>query len=133
VPFLDHELVVAGFHLPDDEKILDGEAKYLIKKIASEFLPKEIIYRPKVGFGQPIGAWLKNREGLGKYLRFFTRPTYERAFLDYSKISESIKEHQSGEKDHAAILWILINLEIWMRIFFNGEAPESVWTSLDTQ
>jgi asparagine synthase (glutamine-hydrolysing) len=133
VPFLDHELVVAGFHLSDAEKILNGEAKYLIKKIASDFLPNEIIYRPKVGFGQLIGAWLKNSDGLGKYLQFFLQPKYRRNFLDYEKIGVLITEHQSGKQDHAAILWILINLEIWMRVFFEGESPEFVWSSLNDQ
>lgn len=130
VPFLDHELVTAGFHLSDTERISDGETKAVLKAVAEQFLPKEVIYRPKVGFGQPIALWLRNEKGLGKYLSFFTNPKYERDFLDYPEIKKVIEEHVSGRADNSALLWILINLELWMRIFIDGEKPESMWSAL---
>ena len=130
VPFLDHDLVLSGLHLNDYEKIERGEAKALLKKIASEFLPNEIIYRPKVGFGQPISAWLRNENGLGRYLRLLSAPKIERSFFNYVAINSVINAHLSGVEDNSGALWTLLNLELWMQIFFDGKSPESIWDSL---
>ena len=63
VPFLDHKLVEFLFNIPSRIKFKNGHTKYLLKKIAEKFLPKEVIYRKKVGFAAPTARWFKR----GKY------------------------------------------------------------------
>lgn len=130
VPFLDHELVIAGLHLPLEEKIFGGEGKILLKKIATEFLPNDIVYRKKVGFAQPLAEWFRNPKGLGAYLSLLRKPASPRAFLDYEGINHIINEHLLSTKNHAELLWVLITLELWMRIFIDGIAPNSIWPAL---
>lgn len=130
VPLLDHRLVEFGLSLPTEFKFFGGETKILIKKVASKFLPYELVYRPKCGFGLPIKEWLKNKNGLGRFLNMFIIPIPVRSFLDYNSIDRLINEHMSGVTDHTEILWTLINLEIWLRIFFDKFSPSEIWRSL---
>jgi asparagine synthase (glutamine-hydrolysing) len=128
VPFLDHELVEAAFSLPLNEKIKDNETKLILKKLAEKFVPKECIYREKVGFGQPVSQWLKNPGGLGKYLRLFRNR--KRNFFNYRELDKIISEHKNGICDHGQTLWILINLELWHRIFIDGADYNKIWKNL---
>lgn len=131
IPFLDHRLVEFGFSLPPELKFFNGETKILVKKVASKFLPHELVYRPKCGFGLPIKEWLKHKDGLGRFLSMFTAPITPRSFFNYASITRLINEHVSGAVDHTEILWTLINLEIWLRIFFDKTSPGNMLFSLD--
>lgn len=130
VPFLDHELVEAAFALHDNEKIDDGETKVTLKKVASAYLPNDIVYRRKVGFSQPIAMWLRNENLFGKYLTMTLHSNEKRKLFDQQTLERLAKEHRAGEKDNSAILWTLINLELWTRIFIDKELPEEIWSSV---
>jgi asparagine synthase (glutamine-hydrolysing) len=58
-PYLDHTLVECMLNIPQHIRCRDGQTKYLLKKVAEEFLPKEIVYRPKVGFAAPTHRWIE--------------------------------------------------------------------------
>jgi asparagine synthase (glutamine-hydrolysing) len=126
VPFLDHQLVEFGFSLPEALKINYLDNKLLLKEVTSEFLPADLIYRRKCGFAQPVSEWLKNKKGLGRYLEMFKERNFQRQFLNYEAIDKIIEEHLSGRNNHTEILWTLINLELWLRIFIDGLKPENV-------
>ena len=127
VPFLDHELVVAVMSLSDSQKIQEGRSKYLLKTITERYFTKDFVNRKKVGFGQPIAEWLRNRSGLGVYLSYLTSPLHEREFLDYCTINTLIEEHVSARADHSLILWNLLTLEVWMQIFIDQRPIEDIW------
>ncbi len=131
VPFLDHELVEAAFALPLHEKIRNGEGKLILKKIAEAFLPHDVIYRTKIGFAQPIASWLRNDAGLGRYLRLLLEADRPEMQIDSKEVATLIAEHRSGV-DHSNILWALLNLELWARVFIDGVEPQSIWTSLSS-
>ncbi len=129
VPFLDHELVEFGFSLPEHEKLREDadphkRTKPLLKEVAELFIPKEAIYRQKVGFGQPIAEWLRHEKGLGRFLRLLTDSP--RTFLHKKEIAHLIKEHTVGTSDHSETLWTLLTLELWARIFIDEVKPEDV-------
>lgn len=129
-PFLDTRLVAATNKLPDQEKLSGGKTKIALKEIARKYLSEEIVYRKKCGFGLPISDWLRDSSGLGKYLRLFSRPMITRSYLNYENISIYIQEQLSEAKDHSEILWVLITLEIWVKIFIDHESPQDIWSSL---
>lgn len=129
-PFLDPRLVTVALELPDKQKFTVTETKIGLKKIARKYLLENIVNRKKIGFGLPIANWLKDTSGLGKYLNLFKEPTIERRYLNYNLISERIHEHVSGKKDNSELLWILITLEVWARIFIDGVKPNEIWDSL---
>lgn len=128
VPYLDHKLVEFAYSLPPALKLTKNEAKIFLKKIALNFLPREIAYRPKIGFGLPQSDWLRNKKGLGRYLRFFTdQIVTPRDFINYPELQKIIKEHQTKTADHGQLLWIFISLEIWLRIFIDGRDYKKIW------
>ena len=131
VPFLDHELVEFAYNLPLSVKVSSQEAKIILKKVANRFLPKEIIYRPKVGFGLPQSDWLRHKDGLGRYLRFFTdRIITPRAYLNYPELQRMIAAHQTKKVDYGQLLWIMIAYELWAQIFIDGVSPAEIVHSL---
>ena len=123
VPFLDHQLAAFGFFLTPRYKISTQDAKLLLKEIAGAMLPREGVYRPKVGFGLPIGEWLRNPHGLGRYLHLLREG--RRAFLNHAAVEALIEEHLRGE-DRTEQLWMLITLELWTRIFIDGENAKTL-------
>lgn len=129
-PFLDPRLVNFALKLPDLQKVSELEGKVILKNLASKYLSPSIVFRKKCGFGLPISEWLRDVEGLGRYLYFFTNPKVERNYLNYSNIRICIDEHLRYKKDNSEIIWILLSLELWVRIFIDGENPEEIWTYL---
>lgn len=129
-PFLDLQLVVSALNLADKDKVTSVETKIFLKKIADKYLPKEIVYRKKCGFGLPISDWLKDKNGFGKYLTIFTNPKIKRPYFNYRRIFKLIAEHLTKKRDHSEILWVLINLEIWTKIFIDNEDQKDIWSGL---
>ncbi len=70
VPYIDEKVVEFSAKLPPHMKLRNGETKWILKKVAERYLPHEVIYRPKTGFGAPIRTWIKKdlRPLLEKYL-----------------------------------------------------------------
>ena len=121
VPFLDHRLVEWGLRVPDPLKLKKLQNKYIVKKLSESFLPRDVIYRSKSGFGLPISDWVMDNKGLGRYLDLFFEPRFgQREFLDVQNVRRLIKEHRAGKADHGEVIWELINLEIWYRTFFEN-------------
>jgi asparagine synthase (glutamine-hydrolysing) len=120
VPFLDHRIVELAFTIPSRMKIKRMQSKYLVKRIAAKYLPRDLIYREKVGFTVPIGGWLRGelRELLVSHL---TRgDSFCAGFVDRAAVKRLIDEHISGARDHHKKLWILLNLELWRDAFLGG-------------
>lgn len=117
VPLLDHKLVEFAATIPTKYKISNSVTKYLLKRIAERFLPREVIYRPKRGFAVPIQSWINNEWAemsqelvLGE--RALARKNFNPKFLH-----RIMSEHRRGRRDHSHIIWALMVLELWFREF----------------
>jgi asparagine synthase (glutamine-hydrolysing) len=126
VPFLDHPLVEFAARLPRHLKLRGVTTKHVLREAMRDWLPTEILSRKKMGFPVPVGAWLR-----GAYRpvldEFVTSPrALGRGFFAPDEVRRLVASHVGGEQDHAERLWSLVNLEIWQRIFLDGEAPEMV-------
>jgi asparagine synthase (glutamine-hydrolysing) len=122
VPFLDYRMVEWSAALPDRYKIKLGRMnKVIVKKVAERWLPREIVYREKVGFGVPLAEWFRNPHGLGRYLDVLTDKSFrERGFFDAKSVDRLVGEHLHEGLDHHEILWGLVNLELWCRTFIDA-------------
>lgn len=129
-PFLDMRLYNYAMAIPDEMVFDKHNTKILLKKEAEDYLDGDFVYRRKCGFGLPISSWLKNKGGLGKYLRLFGEERNHRAIYNYPYVQKKIEEHVSGEKDNSEMLWILISLEVWIRVCIEGESPDLLWDAL---
>jgi len=110
-PLLDHRLVEFCATLPVGMRLHGGEGKWLMKRSLERYLPKDILYRPKMGFVTPISAWFRGAlaaeaEGLAR-----SRTLVESGWLDMAQVAKLADEHRSGRADHGRTLWQLLMLE----------------------
>lgn len=113
VPFLDYELVQFVANIPDKIKMKNGTPKYVLKKIAEKYLPKDLVYRKKRGFGFPIKEWFD--QGFDKFLiqSIYNSRIREEEIINYSFVREMFDQTQSGKVNYHGHLWCLANLCIW--------------------
>jgi asparagine synthase (glutamine-hydrolysing) len=126
VPFLDHPLVEFTATLPERLKLRGGTTKYILREAMRDFLPPEILSRSKMGFPVPVGRWF--REGYAGLLNEFVlgERAAARGLFDPATTRTIVAEHASRERDHTERLWALVNVEVWHRIFIDGESPADV-------
>lgn len=122
VPFLDHRLVELGGRIPPRYRIKGWETKYILKKALEPYLPKEILYRGKMGFPTPLARMFQGDlrgyvEGVLTSDRFL-----DRGYFRPEAVKSMVREHAAGERDHHRVLWQLLVLEEWHRGFIDGAA-----------
>lgn len=105
-PFLDIELVDFVRKIPSSYKYRYGQTKYILKKALEPVLPKEILYRPKKGFGIPVGKWLKQPF-------FCIDPKAFETMLSSRFVERTRKEHLADSADNRAFLWNYWLLTSW--------------------
>jgi asparagine synthase (glutamine-hydrolysing) len=122
-PLLDYRLAEAAFSMPTSMKIpkpsRDGRSgKFILKELASVYLGRKYVYRPKQGFGIPIDRWLRyDRKGyMTDTLLSPSSPIYD--YVDRTFIDSMVREHQSGRLNHCAKLWNLLMLDGWLRYVY---------------
>ena len=118
-PFLDHELIEFAASLPEKIKARRFETKSFLKKIAARLVPKEVVYRRKMGFGVPIGKWF--RTDMKDFVRqvLLSEKSLTRGIVRREMIEKYVREHTSAERDHAFQLWTLLMLELWFERFID--------------
>jgi len=115
VPILDHKLVEWMAGLPPGLKLRGKEGKYLFKKSLESRLPKEILYRPKMGFAVPLAGWFRGplRERVRKSL---LGPTMlESGIFDGNFLRQIVDQHQSGRRNFSDPIWTLLMFEAFLR------------------
>ena len=133
VPFLDHKLVEFAARLPDEWKLSGLTTKRVLRESMKGLLPESILNRPKMGvprevltrrkmgFPVPVGRWLRGPawplvEDLVLGPRALARGLFAPAAL-----RQLADEHRAGTARHGDRLWLLMNLELWHRIFVDGD------------
>jgi len=113
-PFLDYEMVEFVMGLPSEWKLKGFTPKYLLKKAMANWLPAEVIKRPKKGFGVPIAKWVKGplKELFGDLLSF-DRIKRE-GFLNSEYVNDLLQDHLVNRKDNRKQLWTLLVWELWL-------------------
>ena len=109
-PLLDHELVEWSLKLPLEWKLRGGKSKYLLRRLAERYLPREIVDRPKQGFAVPIDRWLRGPLRAWARERLEERRLYERFPLDRRRVLELLDLHLSGKRDAHPLLWAVLML-----------------------
>jgi len=119
VPFLDPEVVEFGWSLPSSVKIHGGVRKALLKEIASQYVPRDLMYRPKQGFPTPISKWL--REDLYEPCRdiLLQGDWLERVGVDRRYVDRALQRHRSGREDLGRRLFSLLVLVRWQQLYLD--------------
>lgn len=128
VPFLDNRLVDLVAAIPARFKLPGWQTKALLREAVRDIVPPEILQRRKMGFPVPVSAWLR-----GPYWSLVENVVLgsraqARGLFDVAAVEQMAQEHRLGKADHGERLWLLLNLELWQRIFVDGEDPASVYS-----
>ena len=122
VPFLDHNLVEFTASIPSRYLIRGMEGKSILKSAAEDLLPRSIIYRKKLGFPTPWSQWLS--AALDSLEAKLLEPrSLDRGIWRGEAVARLFAEHRAGGRDHGDRIWRLLNLELWLRIFMDGDIP----------
>jgi asparagine synthase (glutamine-hydrolysing) len=117
VPFLDTELVEFSLTIPPALKMKNGEAKYILKKVAERYLPKEIIYRPKTGFGAPVRKWITSDMDEMIKERLSINNINRRGIFNPDKVWDLIEANKIGEVDASYSIWAILAIDSWITQF----------------
>ncbi len=125
VPFLDHPLVEYAATLPPAYKAKGRRTKILLKKLAERYIPRETIYRRKVGFTVPISPWFRGPlAGFVKEMLLGDRAA-SRNYFHRPAVEKLVNDHLSGKTDQARALWTLLSLEVWHRLFVDDDGSQA--------
>jgi asparagine synthase (glutamine-hydrolysing) len=118
VPFLDHRFVEFAASIPDHLKIRGTEQKYVLKRAVEDLLPKEIVYRKKMGFPTPLKRWLRSPRAAPLHDALVSPDGFLASYLDLAEIRSLTARHRAGAEDATDRIWSLLNLQIWGDTFF---------------
>jgi len=113
-PFLDPHVVDFLLKVPPSLKLRGlGPGKHLLRQLMRGRIPDAIIDRPKIGFGVPLNAWL--RDSLAPLVReqLDERRLAEAGLFDPGAVRALVAEHMDGRRDHGHKLWLLLQFELW--------------------
>ncbi len=114
-PLLDEDLLALSLRVPAEEKIRNRRLRNFFKNSLSDFLPREIIEKPKHGFGLPFGVWLKSTPVLQDVVYSSLHALKRRDLLNPEFIDNLIDTHKVGHASYYGyMLWVLVILENWL-------------------
>lgn len=120
VPYLDKDLVEYTFQIPAQLKLKSNETKYILKKCAEKYLPKEIIYRSKTGFGAPVRKWITEDMEEMIHDRLSVSRLKQRGIFDPVAVWKLIDDNKKGKIDASYSIWCLLAIESWMIQFVDN-------------
>lgn len=129
-PLLDHTLMEWAARIPPSQKMANGETKSILKSAMEPFLPHEVLYRPKMGFGVPIDLWLKADMKEFAYDTLLSTVARQRGLVKPSYVHTMLNEHCAGVRLHHTRLWALLMLELWFQMWIDPVEPPLTASSL---
>jgi asparagine synthase (glutamine-hydrolysing) len=122
-PLMDHQLVEWLATLPSSFKLKAGEGKWLLKRAFEPQLPREVLYRPKMGFAVPLAAWFRGPLKQRVRQALLGPRLADTGVIDVGFVRQLIDQHQSGRRDHGAPLWSLLMFEAFLRTTVERPPP----------
>jgi asparagine synthase (glutamine-hydrolysing) len=118
-PFLDHKVMEFAASLPASLKLRGLQTKYILKKAFEDLLPKQILYRKKMGFGVPLLRWFQHELKPVAYDILLDHRTTDRGYFKRDAVKLLLDEHAGLQADHSYRIWALLLLELWHRMFID--------------
>jgi asparagine synthase (glutamine-hydrolysing) len=121
VPFLNYELVELAARMPPHLKLRGLKRKYILKRVAEQLLPRDVVWRKKAGFGAPIRSWLRGalRPMVDELLSEET--IRKRGLFNPQEVRRIINANLSGREDYNLQVFQLLTLELWQRTFIDSK------------
>jgi asparagine synthase (glutamine-hydrolysing) len=114
VPYLDHRVVAWAWGVPAELRISSGKGKWLLRRLLHRYVPESLVERPKMGFGPPIGSWLRGplREWAEELLG--AARLRREGYLDPAEVRRMWQDHLSGRRDRQYELWDVLMFQVWL-------------------
>jgi asparagine synthase (glutamine-hydrolysing) len=113
VPLLDHRVLEFAWTLPMAMKIRNGQSKWLLRQLLYQHIPRELIERPKMGFGIPLDVWLRGPlKGWAENLLNPARLA-EEGYFHPEPIQQKWREHMTGQRNWSYYLWDVLMFQAW--------------------
>jgi asparagine synthase (glutamine-hydrolysing) len=125
-PYVDHKVAEFVARIPTKYKLSGRRLKHILREVSRDFLPEELVKRPKQGFSFPLAYWFKNelRELTAQLFR--ESRLVDAGYFRQETMLALLDEHVSGSVDHNYRLWLLLNMELWFRLFIDGATQEDL-------
>ncbi|MFN3677614.1 MAG: XrtA/PEP-CTERM system amidotransferase [Sphingomonas pseudosanguinis] len=117
-PLLDHWLVQYAARLPATMRVRGGQGKWLMKKALEPYLPRDILYRPKMGFVTPISAWFRGALADEAASLSQSGLLRETGWFELAELGRIAADHRAGRADHGRTLWQMLMLERSLKRLF---------------
>jgi asparagine synthase (glutamine-hydrolysing) len=114
VPLLDRQVVEFAWHLPMSMKLRDGVSKWILREVLYRYVPRELIDRPKMGFGVPIDRWLRDELKEWAEELLDESKLREQGYLNVEMVRTAWREHQSGRRNWQYPLWTVLMFQAWL-------------------
>ena len=121
-PLLDHEFVEFAASIPAELKVRGREKKWLLREALRDWLPPEILDRPKQGFSVPVGEWFRRELKDLAHDVLLDRCSLARGYFRRDEVDALLGRHLAGTRDESQRLWSLFMLELWHREFVDQTA-----------
>jgi asparagine synthase (glutamine-hydrolysing) len=115
VPFVDPVVFRAAFSFRGNQKIKGRTQKVPLRAIAEDWMPRDVVDRPKASFGAPLRAWVTN--DLGPLIDdvLLDGRLISSGFLRQAPLRQMVSDQRSGRRDQSKQLWQLLSMELWYR------------------
>jgi asparagine synthase (glutamine-hydrolysing) len=125
-PFLDRRVAEFAMRIPASWQMKNRRIKYILRRLGERSLSKELLWRKKQGFGFPLALWFRSElrpmiENVAQESRLAEAGIFRR-----EEIRRLVDEHLGGDINHDFRLWLIFNLEIWYRHFFDKASVEEL-------
>jgi asparagine synthase (glutamine-hydrolysing) len=131
VPYLDHEVVEQAMLIPGSQRMRRWQTKLVLREALRPLVPEAVLTRSKMGFPVPFGSWLRGefRSTLDEYV--LSPRALDRKLFRPETVRRLVDEHLAGTRSHADRLWLLLNLELWLRMAIDGEDTQPLDERMD--
>jgi asparagine synthase (glutamine-hydrolysing) len=123
-PFLDLDLVEWALGVPSRLKVRKAEGKWVVRQLARDYLPEQIVRRTKVGFHVPLDQWFRGNLSVVVRRALLGDRSYVAHELDRRAIAQLVDRHLTGRADEELRIWTLLSLEVWHRVTYDGDLEE---------
>ena len=123
VPFLDRRILDLAWRLPLDAKLRGGQTKWVLRQVLERHVPATLVERPKMGFGLPIGPWLRGELAPWAEHLLDERRLRSQGLLDPLPIRRAWDLHRTGRRDLGYELWDVLVLQSWIDRWTPSRSP----------
>ena len=114
IPFLDPDVIAFSASLPIEYKIRNGVSKWVLREVLYKYVPKNIIERPKMGFGVPLAEWLRGPLKDWAESLLDEKRLYQEGFFNVEFVRDKWLEHLSGKRNWGYQLWNVLMFQAWL-------------------